>query len=104
MIKKFTRFQIAALKRTMKNIAPLLRRRATLEKKANELLAELKQIDEQIAAYKQIVEPITGGIDPELIIAQGGIVEIQEGDEIPTNEEVEVSTPEEAADGMPNFQ
>lgn len=88
MIKKFTRFQIAALKRTMKNISPLLRRRNTLEKKAKEILEEIKDVDAQITAYKQTIEPITGGIDPEVIIACDGEVEIQEGDPIPAEEGV----------------
>lgn len=88
MIKQFSRFEVAALKRTLKNISPLLRRRATLEKQANAILAELKEVDDKIDAYKQMMDPIIGGIDPEIIIANEGKVEIADKPEIP---EAEVS-------------
>lgn len=105
MIKQFTRFQVAALKRTMKNIAPLLRKRESLEKKADEILSALKNVDEQIAAYKQTIEPITEGIDPEIIISNNGIVEILEKPEIPEDNEVELASATEGSEvEMPGFE
>lgn len=105
MIKQFTRFQVAALKRTMKNIAPLARRRKTLEQRAKAILKEIQEVDEQMDAYKQTIEPITGGIDPEVIIASNGTVDIPEKPEIPEDNEVEM-VPEQAPVEMeaPGFE
>lgn len=105
MIKQFTRFEIAAIKRTLKNISPLIRKRGTLEKHADQILTELKKVDEQINAYKQMLDPITGGIDPEIIIAQEGRVEISKQPEIPADEGVNMDpTQEVTEEGEMPFQ
>lgn len=72
----------------MKNIAPLTRKREALQKKAAILLADIKEVDAQIQAYKDMLIPITGGLDPEVIIACEGRVEVPELPEIPEEEEV----------------
>lgn len=86
MIKKFSRLQVAAIKRTMKNIQPLMRKLNSLTEKRNALQDEIDTISNQIAAYKQLMEPITNGIEPDIIIANNGIVEISEGDPIENDE------------------
>lgn len=96
MIKQFSRFEIAALKRSLKNIHPLYRKRETLMKKVEALNAEIQELDAKIFAYKQMMDPITGGIDPELIIAQDGHVEITEHPEIAEDDTVDLAPVEEA--------
>lgn len=90
MIKQFSRMELAAIKRSMKNIAPLLRRRATLEKAYDKLHQELTSLDCQINAHKQLMEPFTGGIDPEIILAHNGQVELTEHPDIPAEEDVDM--------------
>lgn len=96
MIKQFSRFEIAALKRSLKNIRPLYRKREALMKKVEALNAEIQEVDAKIFAYKQMMDPITGGIDPELIIAQDGHVEITEHPEIAEDNTVDLAPVEEA--------
>lgn len=87
MIKKFTRFQVAALKRSMQNIAPLTRKRDRLQEKIDQLIADKEAVEAQIEAYKQTMEPITEGLDPELIIACKGEVELPDAEEVAPAEE-----------------
>lgn len=90
MIKTFTKFQVAALKRTMKNIAPLTRKRNSLRAKIDELTIAIAEVENQITAYKQSLDPITGGIDPEIIIANNGRIEFEDcSDELCGHDNIE---------------
>lgn len=86
MTEKFTRLQVASLKRSMQNIAPLTRKRDRLQEKIDQLIADKEAVEAQIGAYKQLMEPITRGLDPELIIACKGEVELPDEEDAPVEE------------------
>lgn len=99
MVKKFSRFEIAAIKRSLQNIAPLTKRAAVLDKKISTLTEERADIEAKIKAYYAALSPITCGVDPTVILnAEGYMIEIGEGGELPhddnasTEVSVEVTT------------
>lgn len=96
MIYQFSRFEKASIKRTLMNIAPLKKKQEKLQEKAEAILKELKDVDSKIQAYYQILEPITKGIDPDIILAaENGVVEISEMPEISNDEAVSMDPIEE---------
>ena len=46
-MKEFSKFEIATIKRTAQNVAPLVRRKNKIKEKMDELYAELQQLETQ---------------------------------------------------------
>ena len=65
MKKTFTKFQIAAMKRTAANVDQFVRRRNTLMAKKNEIDAELETINASIEAADAPTKAMTGGFGSE---------------------------------------
>lgn len=64
-MKKFTKFEIAAMKRTAANVDQFVRRRNTLMAKKNEIDAELETINASIEAADAPTRAMTGGYGSE---------------------------------------
>lgn len=64
-MKKFTKFEIAAMKRTAANVDQFVRRRNTLTAKKNEIDAELETINASIDAADAPTRAMTGGYGSE---------------------------------------
>ena len=64
-MKKFTKFEIAAMKRTAANVDQFVRRRNTLMSKKNEIDAELETINASIEAADAPTKAMTGGYGSE---------------------------------------
>ena len=64
-MKKFTKFEIAAMKRTAANVDQFVRRRNTLMSKKNEIDAELDIINASIEAADAPTKAMTGGYGSE---------------------------------------
>ena len=65
MKKAFTKFQIAAMKRTAANVDQFVRRRNTLMAKKNEIDSELEIINASIEAADAPTKAMTGGFGSE---------------------------------------
>ena len=65
MKKTFTKFQIAAMKRTAANVDQFVRRRNTLMAKKNEIDVELETINASIEAADAPTKAMTGGFGSE---------------------------------------
>ena len=64
-MKKFTKFEVAAMKRTAANVDQFVRRRNTLMAKKNEIDAELETINASIEAADAPTKAMTGGYGSE---------------------------------------
>ena len=64
-MKKFTKFEVAAMKRTAANVDQFVRRRNTLMAKKNEIDAELETINASIEAADAPTKAMTGGFGSE---------------------------------------
>ena len=65
---KFTKFQIAQLKRTAQNVSQMVRRKETIVKSLNELNAELLQIQAQIDGWQAPIKMVFGGYTTEDLV------------------------------------
>lgn len=84
MIYKFSRFEVASIKRNMMNIAPLTKKKEKLMSKKDAIDKEIEELNQKIEAYNQILEPVTKGIDPNIILcAENHTVEIMDSVEEP---------------------
>lgn len=69
-MKKFTKFEIAAMKRTAANVDQFVRRRNTLMTKKNEIDAELETINASIEAADAPTKAMTGGYGSEQLFTK----------------------------------
>lgn len=69
-MKKFTKFEIAAMKRTAANVDQFVRRRNTLMAKKNEIDAELETINASIDAADAPTRAMTGGYGSEQLFTK----------------------------------
>ena len=65
---KFTKFQIAQLKRTAQNVAQMVRRKETITKSLTELNAELEQINAQIDGWQGPIKMVFDGYTTEDLV------------------------------------
>ena len=69
-MKKFTKFEVAAMKRTAANVDQFVRRRNTLMAKKNEIDAELETINASIEAADAPTKAMTGGYGSEQLFTK----------------------------------
>lgn len=69
-MKKFTKFEVAAMKRTAANVDQFVRRRNTLMAKKNEIDAELETINASIEAADAPTRTMTGGYGSEQLFTK----------------------------------
>lgn len=69
-MKKFTKFEVAAMKRTAANVDQFVRRRNTLMAKKNEIDAELETINASIEAADAPTRAMTGGFGSEQLFTK----------------------------------
>lgn len=69
-MKKFTKFEVAAMKRTAANVDQFVRRRNTLMAKKNEIDAELDTINASIEAADAPTRAMTGGYGSEQLFTK----------------------------------
>lgn len=65
---KFTKFQVAQLKRTAQNVNQMVRRKETIVKNLNELNAELLQIQAQIDGWQSPIKMVFDGYTTEDLV------------------------------------
>lgn len=65
---KFTKFQIAQLKRTAQNVSQMVRRKETITKNLAELNAELQQINMQISGWQAPIKVVFDGYTTEDLV------------------------------------
>lgn len=65
---KFTKFQIAQLKRTAQNVNQMVRRKETIVKNLEELNAELTQIQAQIDGWQAPIKMVFDGYTTEDLV------------------------------------
>lgn len=68
MEKKFSRFEIATIKRTAQSVNPMVTRKNKLEEMIAELQAEYNQLSLMQEQYEASIKTITGGYGTEDII------------------------------------
>lgn len=66
--KNFTRFQLAAIKRTAQNVKPLLSRKERLEARIEEIQTEIAKIDEQINIWEEPITKMTKGFTSKEVL------------------------------------
>ena len=66
--KEFSKFFVGTLKRTAKNVSPLVIKKQKLIAKKNEIDSELEFIQEQIEQYETPIKKVTGGYGTEDLI------------------------------------
>lgn len=69
-MKKFSKFEIAAIKRTAQSVNILVTKKEVLKRKISELQDELKIVEDTQAPYEEAVKAITGGYTTEDIITK----------------------------------
>ena len=67
-MKEFSKFEIATIKRTAQNVAPLVRRKNKIKEKMDELYAELQQLETQQTQWEQAIVTMTGGYTTEDLV------------------------------------
>jgi predicted transcriptional regulator len=67
-MKEFSKFEIATIKRTAQNVAPLVRRKNKIKEKIDELYAELQQLETQQTQWEQAIVTMTGGFTTEDLV------------------------------------
>lgn len=68
--KTFTSREIAQIKRTAQNVAPLTAKRDKVLTKVRELYAELETLDAQIDAWETAVKAMTGGYTTNELVSR----------------------------------
>ena len=66
--EKFNRTFIASMKRVARNVAPLTREKAKLNKEIAERQARLVEVEEEIAGHEVSIKRVTGGYTTEDLI------------------------------------
>jgi hypothetical protein len=70
MEKKFTKFQIATIKRTAQNVNPLVVKKDKINAKIAELNSELDTIQKQIDSWESAISAMTGGFTTEDLVSK----------------------------------
>lgn len=93
-MKTLTRFQMASVKRTYKDVKKLVERKAKINEKIVALAAELEEIDANINLWEAPIMQMTGGYTSVQMIEMGGV--LPEEEPAPLNQEaVAVEQPAE---------
>ena len=67
-MKKFSKFEIATIKRTAQNVNPMVSRKAKIKEQINALQAEYEQLDTMQEQYETSIKTMTGGYSAEDLV------------------------------------
>lgn len=67
-MKKFSKFEIATIKRTAQNVNPMVSRKAKIKEQINALQAEYEQLDTMQEQYEASIKTMTGGYRAEDLV------------------------------------
>lgn len=67
-MKKFSKFEIATIKRTAQNVNPMVSRKAKIKEQINTLQAEYEQLDTMQEQYEASIKTMTGGYSSEDLV------------------------------------
>ena len=67
-MKKFSKFEIATIKRTAQNVNPMVSRKAKIKEQINALQAEYEQLDTMQEQYEASIKTMTGGYSSEDLV------------------------------------
>jgi predicted transcriptional regulator len=88
MEKKFTKFEIATIKRTAQNVNPLVTKKNKIKAKIEELSAELKSLETQQESWEAAIKEMTGGFTTEDLVEK---VVISDGTKDKNGNEIKVT-------------
>lgn len=69
-MKKFTKFEIATIKRTAQNVNPMVTKKAKIMEQMEALTAEFQQLDEMQEQYEASIRTMTGGYSTEDLVTK----------------------------------
>lgn len=69
-MKKFTKFEIATIKRTAQNVNPMVTRKSKIMEQMETLTAELYQLNEMQEQYEASIRTMTGGYSTEDLVTK----------------------------------
>ena len=78
---KLSRFQIAAIKRTVANTKKLVKEKEKVTAKIADFETKLAELEKEIDLWESPIKSITGGYTAEEILAWGGQIPENEDDE-----------------------
>lgn len=67
-MKKLSKFEMAAVKRTAQNVKGMRKRKAKLEEKQSELTKEINELDEMISDWEIPILKLTDGFTSEQVL------------------------------------
>lgn len=67
-MKKFSKYEIATIKRTAQNVNPMVSRKAKIKEQINALQAEYEQLDTMQEQYESSIKTMTGGYRAEDLV------------------------------------
>lgn len=67
-MKKLSKFEMAAVKRTAQNVKGMRKRKAKLEEKQSELTKEINKLDEMISTWELPILKLTDGFTSEQVL------------------------------------
>ena len=67
-MKKFSKFEIATIKRTAQNVNPMVSRKAKIKEQINALQVEYEQLDTMQEQYEASIKTMTGGYSSEDLV------------------------------------
>lgn len=67
-MKKLSKFEMAAVKRTAQNVKGMRKRKAKLEEKQSELTKEINKLDEMISDWELPILKLTDGFTSEQVL------------------------------------
>ena len=67
-MKKFSKFEIATIKRTAQSVNPMVSRKAKIKEQINALQAEYEQLDTMQEQYEASIKTMTGGYSTEDLV------------------------------------
>lgn len=67
-MKKLSKFEMAAVKRTAQNVKGMRKRKAKLEEKQSELTKEINDLDEMISNWELPIVKLTDGFTSEQVL------------------------------------
>lgn len=67
-MRKFSKFEIATIKRTAQNVNPMVSRKAKIKEQINALQAEYEQLDTMQEQYEASIKTMTGGYSAEDLV------------------------------------
>ena len=67
-MKKLSKFEMAAVKRTAQNVKGMRKRKAKLEEKQSELTKEINDLDEMISTWELPILKLTDGFTSEQVL------------------------------------